>query len=232
MLCKVLENIPFRLGTENYIGCYTLESKSYHSISSVILTLEFKLSSQSYCQELFHCEVGNQHILNFPRRVTVESYFIVRWEINTKLHPIPDVALLPGGARASVINSSARHIIGLMTAWQRERASESGREGHRMSCMSFSVFNSSQPVTMETVSWGELKTKNAVQIQVAAGVRLSRRRSAAWGGGTRTGKKPGIVGKFTPNQSFYVSCEYVVCGLCCTSAESRRELWCERCWKL
>lgn len=38
----------------------------------------------------------------------------------------------------------------------------------RMSCMSFSVFNSSQPVTMETVSWGELKTKNAVQIQVAA----------------------------------------------------------------
>jgi len=36
----------------------------------------------------------------------------------------------------------------------------------RFSCMSFSVFNSSQPVTMETVSWGELKTKNAVQIQV------------------------------------------------------------------
>lgn len=42
-----------------------------------------------------------------------------------------------------------------------------------MSCMSFSVFNSSQPVTMETMSWGELKTKNAVQIQVAAGVKLS-----------------------------------------------------------
>lgn len=32
---------------------------------------------------------------------------------------------------------------------------------------------------METVSWGELKTKNAVQIQVAAGVCLSRQRSAA-----------------------------------------------------
>ena len=31
---------------------------------------------------------------------------------------------------------------------------------------------------METVSWGELKTKNAVQIQVAAGVRLSHQQSA------------------------------------------------------
>lgn len=58
------------------------------------------------------------------------------------------------------------HIIYFMTA----AAAKSGREGQRMSCMSFSVFNSSQPVTMETVSWGELKTKNAVQIQVAAGV--------------------------------------------------------------
>lgn len=55
---------------------------------------------------------------------------------------------------------------------------ERGRGRHQMSCMSFSVFNSSQPVTMETVSWGELKTKNAVQIQVAAGVCLSHQRSA------------------------------------------------------
>lgn len=67
------------------------------------------------------------------------------------------------------------HIMHLVAA----EAAKSGREGHRMSCMSFSVFNSSQPVTMETVSWGELKTKNAVQIQVAAGVCLSHQRPPA-----------------------------------------------------
>ena len=36
---------------------------------------------------------------------------------------------------------------------------------------------------METMSWGELKTKNAVQIQVPAGVRMSQQRPAGvWGG--------------------------------------------------
>lgn len=38
---------------------------------------------------------------------------------------------------------------------------------------------------METVSWGELKTKNAVQIQVAAGLRLSA---------AVTAKRPGDEG--------------------------------------
>lgn len=97
------------------------------------------------------------------------------------------------------------------TSWQPARERESGREGHRMSCMSFSVFNSSQPVTMETVSWGELKTKNAVQIQVAAGVCLSHQRSAgahshkAWGGRQELSwKNPGIVGKFALNLLFFL----------------------------
>lgn len=117
------------------------------------------------------------------------------------------------------------HIIYLMTAWEK---SYSRREGHRMSCMSFSVFNSSQPVTMETVSWGELKTKNAVQIQVAAGVRLSHqqiggaRSQEVWGRRKEPERThPGIVGKFTRNH-LSVSTEYtVVCTKCLLRIDKR-----------
>lgn len=175
MLCKTLEYIPLRLRqkgfmyyTENNIKDCILESKSYQSPKS------------------FRCNTFLWS-LNFSHKVPVKSYFIVTSEIKTTLQLVPGVVVSSGGADSVCPASHSLSTQAPRTAnWSQghlartaSTSCQRAREGHQMSCMSFSVFNSSQPVTMETVSWGELKTKNAVQIQVAAGVCLSHQRSTA-----------------------------------------------------